>query len=414
VPAASDQPAAGGTSNVQTLPAATPEFDPEAFAAPSVDLHYFGIVQGPKPALEPTVFIGAEYLMWTIKAPPTPPLITGSSNPADRAVLGAPSTNLLYGGHDQDLGPFSGVRAHFDWWVTDCLGVEAIATIFGSRKREYTAVSDGSGNPSLGVPFFDVTRGAENAILVSARGAQEGSVDARQTLRLYGFEANALFQNDCADNCNHLRAIAGVRDLDLRETLDLTTNTTFLRGGVGTFGGRPVPARAVVFGGDAFSTHDTFYGGQLGFEGEWRHEAVFLRLRTTCGLGFTHESLAIGGSSTLRLPTGATATLPGNTLALGSNIGRTTSDEFAVLPEVSVNIGVVVGDHLTLNAGYGFLYWSSVLRPGDQVDRLVNRAFVPTLATGAVTAGSAPVPHATEHGTDIWAHGFNVGATLMW
>ena len=58
--------------------------------------------------------------------------------------------------------------------------------------------------------------------------------------------------------------------------------------------------------------------------------------------------------------------------------------------------------------GYRFLYVSDVIRPGDQVSRVVNPRLVPTspLFTGS---GGPAVPQPNFQSTDFWAQGLTLG-----
>ena len=68
----------------------------------------------------------------------------------------------------------------------------------------------------------------------------------------------------------------------------------------------------------------------------------------------------------------------GGLLALpGANIGRYTQSKFAVVPEAGVKIGYHLTPNLRLAVGYNFLYLSSVLRPGDQIDTGLDVTRIP-------------------------------------
>ena len=71
------------------------------------------------------------------------------------------------------------------------------------------------------------------------------------------------------------------------------------------------------------------------------------------------------------------------TVDLGTEtITNLTNDAFAVLPEVGLNVGVYVTEKVRVFAGYSFLYWSDVVRPGDQVSRAINPGRIPTQDDG--------------------------------
>ena len=74
---------------------------------------------------------------------------------------------------------------------------------------------------------------------------------------------------------------------------------------------------------------------------------------------------------------GAAQAFNGGLLALPSNIGRYDRDVFSWVPELGVTIGYQCTDHWKLFVGYNVLYWSSVVRPGEQIDRTVNANQLP-------------------------------------
>jgi hypothetical protein len=55
--------------------------------------------------------------------------------------------------------------------------------------------------------------------------------------------------------------------------------------------------------------------------------------------------------------------------------------------------------------GYNFLYWSNVIRPGNQVDRVIN----PNLLPPANGLGGPNRPTFEFHGSDFWAQGVSFG-----
>jgi hypothetical protein len=62
--------------------------------------------------------------------------------------------------------------------------------------------------------------------------------------------------------------------------------------------------------------------------------------------------------------------------------------------------------------GYSFLYWSNVVRPGDQIDRTVNFTQVPIDPTNGPLSGSAR-PALMPRQNDFWAQGFNFGIEIQ-
>jgi hypothetical protein len=84
---------------------------------------------------------------------------------------------------------------------------------------------------------------------------------------------------------------------------------------------------------------------------------------------------------------------------------------FGVVPEVGLDVGLRLAPWARARVGYSFLYWSGVVRPGDQVDRQVNPRLVPTDQDFGLPGGPAR-PASQLNRTDFWAHGLNFGAEL--
>jgi Putative beta barrel porin-7 (BBP7) len=100
--------------------------------------------------------------------------------------------------------------------------------------------------------------------------------------------------------------------------------------------------------------------------------------------------------------------LRGGLLALSSNIGRYNHDSFAVVPEAGFSVGYPVTRSVRVYAGYRFLYLSEAVRPGDQIDRVVNPTLLPTTQPTTGLIGPAR-PNFVFKETDFWAQGIHCG-----
>jgi len=77
------------------------------------------------------------------------------------------------------------------------------------------------------------------------------------------------------------------------------------------------------------------------------------------------------------------------------------------MPELAATLGYELRPGVRLTAGYTFLYWTNVVRPGDQIDLSVNSEFL----NGASSATpSRPAFNFRE--TDYRAQGLNFGIDL--
>ncbi|MGI9428364.1 MAG: BBP7 family outer membrane beta-barrel protein, partial [Bythopirellula sp.] len=97
------------------------------------------------------------------------------------------------------------------------------------------------------------------------------------------------------------------------------------------------------------------------------------------------------------------------------NIGVFERDEFSMIPEVGLTLGYNVTPRLKVTGGYSLLYWSNVVRPGDQIDLDVNANL---LRRDGVPDPDTIVrddhPRFVFRQTDLWAQGLNFGAEYTW
>jgi hypothetical protein len=98
----------------------------------------------------------------------------------------------------------------------------------------------------------------------------------------------------------------------------------------------------------------------------------------------------------------------GGVFALPTNIGRTSHNVFAVVPEGIFKIGIKMGDSGRFFVGYNFIYLSDAVRPGDQVDRSINPTQVAALNPAGVLSG-IDRPRPLFNRSDFWAQGLMIG-----
>jgi hypothetical protein len=108
----------------------------------------------------------------------------------------------------------------------------------------------------------------------------------------------------------------------------------------------------------------------------------------------------------------APVTFRGGLLAAGPNLGTFTRDQFSVVPEVTVNLGFRVTPNLKAYVGYNFLYWSNVIRPGDQIDGVVDLSFVPNGPVVQPSGLNRPRPPFKQ--SDLWITGIQFGLEGRW
>ena len=102
----------------------------------------------------------------------------------------------------------------------------------------------------------------------------------------------------------------------------------------------------------------------------------------------------------------------GGLLAAGPNLGRFTRDQFSVVPELTLNVGYNVTPNLRLFAGYNFLLWTNVIRPGDQIDHVVDLTFVPNAPPVSFSGLNRPRPLFAQR--DLVVNGIQFGLDWRW
>jgi hypothetical protein len=345
-------------------------------------------------AREPDLFrywVRAEYLAYWVRNAPLPiSLVTG--DPAN------PTQDLL--NSNQSLGMFSGFRVSLGAWLESNNNVGWDGNFFALQQRtsNFAASSNAAGSPTLAFTFANQAPGADGDTFmpIASPGSLAGSVLVASTLQLWGAEANGIFSLSHQENFQ-IAALAGFRYVDLRETLNISTvSSDFLT----------VPD-TVLSQNDGFSTRNQFYGGQIGGRINWQYERFGLDLTGKFAVGATHQTVAIQGASTQTGPGGVNGTFPGGFFTQTSNIGRYSANQFAMIPSVEMRFSVFITPQWRAFVGYDFMYWSQVVRPGNQIDGNINLTQSPVLGNGSLFGAAYPMPLFNR--SDFWAQGVNVG-----
>jgi len=88
-----------------------------------------------------------------------------------------------------------------------------------------------------------------------------------------------------------------------------------------------------------------------------------------------------------------------------------------MIPEIGFTLGYNLTKRLKLTTGYTLLYWSNLVRPGDQIDLDVNANLLPRNNGGTpdpATIVPGDHPRFVFRQTDLWAQGLNLGAEYTW
>ncbi|MBX9627034.1 MAG: BBP7 family outer membrane beta-barrel protein, partial [Gemmataceae bacterium] len=379
-----------------------------------------------------TVWVTGGYKLLFIKDAPLPP------NLAATGPLG-PGSRPLLGGGDVNYGDFNGLFLDGGLWLNDRHTVGIGMSGFLTEQKSTVAGAVGSnpaGSPLIARPFFNpllVGLGGQDAVLVSDPGRYAGSVAVETGARLAGAEVNGLL-NLCNTERWTANLVGGFRYFDLDEYLAVYQATAGLNGNTIPFFAPPNPPVGGVLITDRVRTRNQFWGGQVGLEAEYRFGPAFLGLGTKLGFGPVHQVTEVTGQTV----TAGGAGGPGGVLAVGDlppgavvgypeavpvgarpasvggpvvgNIGRTTTNRFAILSDVHGLAGVQVSDRLRVGVGYEFLYLSTVARPGRQFDPVIDPRLIPVSGQygGRIAApadGRGVPPRTPFDRDDFFAHG---------
>ena len=373
------------------------------------------VVPGEGPAAD-NYFAQAEYLLWWVRRGDIPVLATTAPQTFDPlgnfGFLGRPGTAALIGPGQFGTSQRSGFRVRaggwFDDWWEGC-GLDGSFFFLGRRTDSLAVGSDTV--PVIARPFFAPNTDPRTGQIfgefgeVVAGGGTAGSLRLDLSSRLWGADVNVR-SCVCRTCDSRTEWFAGYRHLNLRE--ELTITESIVAGPLDA----PDPIGTRIAVTDSFAVRNQFHGGQVGYASGRRWGRLDVDVRASVALGVTHQELEIAGSQTRQRPgQGTPDVFAGGLLAVGPSLGTFTDNEFSVAPEVTVTAGYLVTPRLRLSVGYNFLYWTNVLRPGDQIDRVVDLSFVPN-APAVPFAAARPQP--TLRSSDLWVQGLQFGLEYRW
>lgn len=370
--------------------------------------NWFSGGPGLAPAVRDRLWFRGEYLLWWTDRMESPPLITTSpeGTPQSAAgVLGEPGTSVLFGDGPINDRVAHGFLASAGFWLTPqgAFAIEGEYFRFGDQKGNFSR--SGEGSPIIARPLFDMTRDAESSQLVSFPDLVAGNVRAGATSRLESFLVNGRvamlpLQAACF-SCNEpdrVDWLIGYRHLRLDEGIAISESLRELD---------VVPPGSISLA-ESFEAENRFHGLQLGVVHRANFRRAWLESLIRVAIGNNAQRVRIAGNTTL-IEGETRETFPGGLLAQNSNIGTYRRDEFTMIPEIGLTLGIRVTDWLHATVGYSLLYFPNVVRAGDQIDTDVNpNQFPPPLDP---LVGSAR-PRFSFVETSYWAHGLHLGGEI--
>ena len=340
----------------------------------------------------PRFWVGMEYLLMRTRGDDLPPLFAVTDPRGD----GAPAIAIVSPG-EVNQGPHNGVRLSAGYWLSmpQLWGVEtSYWWLSQDTDASFSAAPPGT---ILSRPFVDprINGGEPRLFQIStANGVTAALGQVQSTFDSDGFELNALRRANPFFG-NEMHWIIGARYWGLREDLSISALSR----------APTLDFESVMF--DRFATENRFFGAQVGSRIVFDYGRLNVVFSARTALGVMYQEANIDGTSALVSAAG-TEVRPGGFLALRGNIGEHERTKFAMLGDLSLRLYYRVTEQVSFGLGYNLLLVSNVLRPGGQIDPVVNPALLPFSG-----ASAGPVRPTFEFvGKQFWMHGINVGLTV--
>ncbi|MEP3480653.1 MAG: BBP7 family outer membrane beta-barrel protein [Fuerstiella sp.] len=363
-------------------------------------------------------WISLEALIWWTRDVSTPPLVTTSpvgTAPNVAGVAGA-NSDVVFGGDDQLFGfPQAGFRARLGHWndVDEVSGFELEFLMLFNKGDNFFGRSDGS--RILARPFTNVSGGQpvggiQDAQLIAFPGLASGTISVNAETRFYGAGARYLheiyLEEESIDDCGEVFGERVNHDPDSRVYLTMGPRFYHLDDSIEI----REELTSVASGNefllvDSFQTENSFLGGEFGLRARRRRGRLQADLGLAIGIGATRQESDISGSTRIRSATGG-AEFTNGFLAQPTNIGNYEDTVFSIVPRLEVGLDWEFAEGWSATVGYNLLYWTDVLRAGEQIDGTVNADL---LAPAIVGGTGANRPAATLSESDYLAHGISFG-----
>ena len=372
------------------------------------------------------LYVRAEYLRWQTSGMYVPALVTtsvavpGQTFPTpvrNAGVLGVDGTVILFGDNDIMNETRSGGRLIFGLPLDYEQRLSIEAEYLGLDEAQVNFSATSNGNPILARPFFNLATqpnniAQESSELVAYPNVIRGTVGVDASSQFEGGAVRLKYLMCCTEGCvpslvrrrgdvpggYKLELTGGYRFLRLDDSLAITEDLATIPG-PGTFNLT-----------DSFKTQNEFHGLEIGMLMQTRRGRWTMDWTSRIGIGNTNGTSTIFGQTIIDNGQQA-VTHQGGLLAQTTNMGTFSASDFAVVPELGVNLGFDLTPRFRVLVGYSMIYWSRVLRAGDQIDRDVNPNLIPPASqpiTGALR------PEQSFVWTDFWAQGFSVGLEGHW
>ena len=339
----------------------------------------------------------ADYLLWWSKSMRVPALVTTSPDDtaADEAgVLGQTGTSILFGDSEMNDGARSGGRFELGMWINPChcnaievtyLFLDEEQQAFHGSQNDYTI---------LARPFYNAETDAADSRLIDFPDVVEGSLDVSVETKFDSLSV-AYRATTIRSPYGSFGVFGGYRFAKLNDDIAVTSSTLSLTGATdGT--------SYDLY--DAFATHNTFNGGEVQVDFQQQiGDRWWGQMAAKAALGATRSRSQISGQTTTIDSTSTTVT-EGGLLTQGTNLGSYGSTNVSSILEFDVSVRRKLSPCTALVFGYDCVFWTKVLRAGDQIDLGVNRTQIPP---GTLQGDARPA--FSNAASTYWAQGLRFG-----
>ncbi len=357
----------------------------------------------------PRFWARAEFMMAWLDDYDIPSLLTTSPSgtaPGDIGVLGAPGTDVLYGG---DVGGdirFGG-RVTAGWWFDDCrkFGLQTEFFALGNSSGDNRRFASDS-SMLLARPFFNTELGRQDSQVLAAPDLASGTIRFDNSSHIYSaapsFRYNACCCSGSPCDCRsiHKRTdfLLGYRYFQLNEKFEAREVLT------PTEGLYPAGTRFELT--DIIETENEFHGVEFGADWTWQRDRWTWGLATICALGQVERRVTLDGSTRIVSIGLLDETRPGGFLIRPESDRRIVDRDFAAIPQIRTNIGYCIHRDVRLTAGYTMTYLSSAFRPGQ----FMNTSFAGSSLGDTPTIG-VDSDVTKPHRDGVFLHGITLGLT---
>ncbi len=369
--------------------------------APANTAPYYGeptniLTASGAPARTPRAWVNLEYLVWFNSDMNSPNLITGVPAAVAGGPGGAfsPGARLFPNNRDIKFDAFNGVRGTVGIEFAH-IGVEASA--FALEGNSEGANFTGTGSPvSIARQYVNALTGVPTNLYSSLLNQYTGGTEAVVDTYTWSADINARIPGFTfwADRVDYL---AGFRYFNLSESITMTDVSNF-------------PTGTTLTVQDIIRTSNEFYGGQVGVHGRAGacEKGLGADFIYKFAFGSMKQTAQLSGSNTYFVPGMAPDTVPGGLYARGPALGSFTRNKAAVVTEATFNVTYNFCKEAQIFVGYSIVYATSVIRPGEAINPVINDSTARFIAM--TTPNVIPAPTFRFVANDYWVQGINFGA----